>query len=624
MLSSISFVSLQNENLDDIFQGLTTGRYAVVNWCKKRWNTVFYYGGWRSQVTIHIHTPASNEGETHTPKVSIGDAHGFSQFDFEKVAYDGRSFRIHKISAFFGKYHCSGSPVDQYVKNSYEKHGFRFIVDPNPKPDQSRWIHGTYTHAEIEKLFSPLTFENALEERRTIHADANMSSSKLGDDISSRVIASSNVTLEESFKRRIVKLGLKYESIKNLLDNENVYVAGGLVSQVLLDEEWDDDLHIFALRSDAYDLVREAFHSEIITSGSHTTGSDGKVWYTIRYAEKDCATSIYVHHPNHDRSTVTYEEHVNRVQRMTIEDACNIFEFDYLKTSFDGTQFKTFYPQALFEKCHRGDSEVPIELSKKYAEFGFKVSGGTYRERSSIAFESIATIAELNDGIQEENFTSPTPSSSASNVVTLNDGLKKRIEALGINYTKLIEFVISIKGCIVGSVVTQALLEEDWDVDSVRIITSLEDADDGKTLDGHTITTRTSVDRFGWVWYETTYSGVWPTPVSVYRPSAGNNNRKMSDQEATRALLDVAFLRNRFDGTSFHVGEFNSLIERRHYMSVDNGIVGGKVTEVFCRLGFQFTSTYVLTMTNSYHGSLPRNIVSRKKNWENIKGNAFI
>lgn len=422
-------------------------------------------------------------------------------------------------------------------------------------------------------------------------------------------LSNSELMLGMAFKNRICELGFTFETIEKILGYKGMYVLGRVVAQVLLGEKWDGEnpLSFVSLRDelDFASLVglKRAHHLDV-----HTKGDDGRYWKRTVYFEGDCTHPIFVFNPF--PSPNESDDNFNvRLESMTLSDAIHIIRFDFFTSFFDGTTFTVFNPRSLFEKHHTLTERVDPSIKEEYTTLGFRFSRDVIGSHDDIAsFDSSSPIPSTRKESQQSqapSSSSPSSPSSSSSIRSLGMAFEERIYELGIDYTRLRSVIGPDKACIFGGVVSQVLLDEKWGVDAVRIATL---ANAIEFAGYHKINIRTIIDRNGGEWSETTYSGVWDTPISVYCPL---NFIVQTLEEAVHMLANVTFLRPRFDGVHFSTDECQSLIQKCHNSDID---VDKKVIKKFTSLGFAFhNGDCIYPMRVNLLASLPHYIVSLEK-----------
>jgi hypothetical protein len=267
-----------------------------------------------------------------------------------------------------------------------------------------------------------------------------------------------------------------------------------------------------------------------------------------------------------------------------------------------GTLFIFLDRMSLFEKYHHPtttkDDKHPRDF---YEKLGFRfASSNEPSQHINLSVDGGITIEKLKRIILRH-----------TSKPTLGKSFKNRICELGIDYKSVKKLLTSKKVCIIGSVVTQVLLDEKWDVDVVRMV-SLELVD----VDGdHQIEKRIIVDRFGDEWSETIYSGVFRTPVAIYHPNIHNPNEdKMTAfKKMTSTLMITHFLRTMYDGATFHIFAQKSLIEKRHCIRTSYRQPSGEVIDKFTRLGFAFDERPMSKDPVRCDKSLPFDTLSKLK-----------
>lgn len=405
-------------------------------------------------------------------------------------------------------------------------------------------------------------------------------------------------TLGAAFFDRVKEIGFDRKVIESILSRDGVHAIGPFVAGVLLGEMWSDNAISFVSMDGPLDFHLEgSSRSLVISSFNGMTWKREEYRWCVNDGVNDevlRAIFIFSLNANPDETFFEFEE---RLSKMTIYDVHHAFsKIDPMKVSFDGVSFRVTDVRSLLGKVHHHLVSDPSDHSLVDNQYGVAVKEcEVLPEPISICLSGSCTFFDLAAEMKDD----------LSDSGSLEDVLRKRIESLGIDYASIYLVLKPKDTCVAGSIVTQALLGEKWDVDTLRIVSTHKVSIDGD----HHITTRQIIDRVGRDWVETTYTGVWKTPVAVYYLLGVSF---MSLDVAVRALVDVQFLQNWFDGTNFYVDRLQALIEKRH-SSRNGDDVSLDVSLKFRNLGFVFDDRSISIEKRHFERSSPFDIVSKQK-----------
>lgn len=291
-------------------------------------------------------------------KDSVSETLNFVEFDFLRNSYDGYAFHIADVKSLKLRTHwCNEASLTYHMSSpksaGYLNEGFHF-APLSEKPEELECLRSW----NISKYRPVASFRRSISLPDISQSPSSSSSSGEVE------------TIGIAFKKRVEELGIDYAFVQSLFDVGDTHATGGVITQVLLKEQWDVDNFIFVC------LANGGFPSEsfgILPTCVKTYDSARREWSQFVYEKEGWSVPIQV--------LVPY-----RVSQ-TIHDATHILNLDFVKSFFDGKKVQIPNINSLIRKHHHvsdNDRGRYLVLIKKFTPLGFSFSEVIYKVSTAV------------------------------------------------------------------------------------------------------------------------------------------------------------------------------------------------------------------------------------------------
>jgi hypothetical protein len=515
----------------------------------------------------------------------------FGMFDFVKTCYDGKSFYISKWNNFLMRTHNTTDnglgyyPASGVGEPEFKTLGFKF--------EKTNMRDG-------EKIFTATSRVNpvrdliAQERNRISKSSRDIRVSKVASQVLNSQPSSSSIqSLKDAFNARLEELGVDHELIRGVLDNPGMFVVGDVVTQALLGKKWDVKCIDIVNLTDKFKNELKCLFSKHgydrsidVLVGKGPVGKETKWLETTMTPLPTSRSKVEIR---------MFRAHVDN-SHVAIED---LLPFDFVKNYYDGIDFVVAKWKHFATKTHVGATQPGHYILAKVEANCYRHAGFNFVSSSDIAVEKktidasqctdylqyliINTRQELSSS--QKSIRSSTPSQSSAPTVTLGEAFEKKIADLGLDLEFFEEFFAN-GGIVMGEIVTQVLLGEDWKSDCDRTFIKLASHNRERNepvlemlrrwVGNVYVPKKCPAFHGSYQWYAFMMGDC---DIHVYL-----KGDETKDDEFAHDLLEFDFLKNSYNGKTFVVKKPISLRDRCQYTDDKDS----KIVSVYANSGFTF------------------------------------